>query len=224
MVYRRKRRVYKRRPIRRYRRNRIYRNRKGMGYSAKRFFKLREVISITMPSATNSTFFITDKPSDATGWGRMPYIFDTYRVCAVKIMYVPYAQPPLANNTTIASSAISYQYRNTPIWIAHDYNSVISTGMTVDQMMAYSNVKLKQSNRVWRYYCKMRKNQPPSTADNATSVSNRGYQSTNTPVATQTIVGLIESPYTDTAQNLITARLFVTYYIVFKDQQTTALT
>lgn len=173
-------------------------------------------------SATNDTFFITDLPTETTGWVRLTNIFDSYRVCAIKLKYVPYAQPPLANSTTVASSAISYQYRNTPIWIIHDYNSVLSTGMEIADVLAYANVRMKQSNRVWTYYSKMRRNQPPSTADKPTAVSNRGYQSTASPTATQTIAGLIEAPYTDTAQGLIFARLFVTYYIVFKDQRTTA--
>lgn len=222
MVYRRKRRVYRRR--RRYVRKskRYSRPRRGMGYSAKRFFKLREVISLQTSSATNDTFFITDLPTETTGWVRLTNIFDSYRCCAVKLKYIPYAQPPLANATTIASSAISYQYRNTPIWIIHDYNSVLSTGLEIADVLAYANVRIKQSNRPWTYYCKFRRNQPPSTADKPTAVSNRGYQSTSAPTATQTVAGLIEAPYTDTAQGLIFARLFVTYYIVFKDQRTTA--
>lgn len=222
MVYRR-RRVLRRRPIRKRRvYKRIPRSRRGMGFSAKRFFKLREVISMSTSSATNDTFFITDKPTETTGWIRLTNIFDTFRCCAIKLKYVPYAQPPLATATTIASSAISYQYRNAPVWIIHDYNSVLSTGLEVADVLAYANVKMRQSNRVWNYYAKMRRNQPPSTADNSTAVSNRGYQSTASPTATQTIAGLIESPYTDTAQGLVFARLFVTYYVIFKDQRTTA--
>jgi len=210
------------------RRRRVYkpRIRRGLGYSAKRFFKLREIISLATPSATMDYMYITDDPKAAVGWNRLTGVFDTYRCCAVKLKFIPYVQPALANTTTITTNpvGISYQYRNAPCYVAHDYNSIISSAPDVNTMLSYSNVKVYQSYRPWKYYAKFRRNIVPSNQDQATAISLRGYISTMAPAATQTVMVLFESPFTaDSAAQLIFGRVVITYYIVFKDQSTLSI-
>jgi hypothetical protein len=60
---------------------------------------------MTQASSTSSTYFFTDNPSQAQDWSSFAAMFDSYRVCAVKIRFIPdgtfqsitQANPPTAN-------------------------------------------------------------------------------------------------------------------------------
>lgn len=204
----RKRRVYRRRKVYR---PIIHRNRKGMGYSGKRFFKFHhyELLDMIPATTTGKAFYISDIPNVLTDWLQLQGLFDSYRVCALKFRWIP---AYISNELEVST------WNNVPVYVYHDANSVISTTPSLTEVIQYQNLRIGSLCKRGKFYFKMRPNQPPSNDSAATAVSNRGYQSTNAPAATQTVVFYVPQfgPNTATTSSTI-ATLIITYYIVCKD-------
>lgn len=209
MIKRYRRKVVRRRRV--YRRPRIYRNRKGMGYSGKRFFKFHhyDILQMAPYTATGKGFYITDQPNVLTDWLQLQGLFDSYRVCALKFRWIP---------SYISNELESSTWNNVPVYVYHDANSVISTTPSLSDVIQYQNLKIGSLCKRGKFYYKMRPNQPPSNDSAATAVSNRGYQSTSAPAATQTVVFFVpQFGPSDALTTVNIATLITTWYIVAKD-------
>jgi len=134
----------------RYRRPRVYRRRRYYkrriarpfkGYARIRFFKLGEILSVTQNSATNVAVYPNDNPNTSQDWSNFADLFDSYRCCAIKLKWIPYVNVSNTKDTTITTepAAISYQYRNAPVYVFYDYNTVFSSAPTPETVFSYSN-------------------------------------------------------------------------------------
>lgn len=167
-MYRRKRygrSTFKRRVFRRKRR--VARKHKNNGT---RFFKQRFQIDVTGGVQT-----VVDMPStpSTTTWSSLSSLFGYYRVCAMKIKYVPHY-----NTFQSASGAI----QSTPVYIVHDWDN-LPTAPTRDQLQMTETVKCYDPTKPFTYFRKMVRRMPISGSPMA-----NGYQSTGAPGVTQRFV------------------------------------
>lgn len=213
-----RRRTYRRRPIRR---RRFIRRRRimkpiGSGMQGKRFMKLKQVFPFNSnPSAPYNATFLYDNPNGASEFASAAILFDSYRVCAMKVKYIPFCNVQSIDDA-IASSAV----HNVPIYCAFDYNSILNTVPTsIDPILEYENLQIKSLLRTWQYYKKCRRNIPINTSlTTQVSIQNKAYIPTNTPVATQTMWFVTPSWGSGTTAIQI-GYLICYYYCVFKDRR-----
>jgi hypothetical protein len=138
-----------------------------------------------------------DNPVNAADWSSFAAMFDCYRCCAIKLRFVP----SVTADTT-------WQY--TPCYVFHDPNTPdFRVVLTVSVAVAYENCKIVNMQRPWKYYHKMYKNLPSSTATNSRSL--RGYLPTAEPLPTQCIV--LYGVNSMTASHQL-GQLLVTLYVV----------
>jgi hypothetical protein len=157
MVYKRRRR--NRRIVRRrlYRRRRIMRPIKGSGFNGRRFFKLRQSSRVNQAPASAGGYLITDDPSSAPDWASLAALFDSYRVCAIKMKFI---SDGTFQSMTDANGTGSV-YHNVPVYVFHDCNSIVSTVPSeIANVVQYEKLKVKQVTRMFSYYRKMRHNVP----------------------------------------------------------------
>jgi hypothetical protein len=139
------------------RRRRIYRRRRrihrpiGSGDLAKRYFKLRTHVDanwVAMTSPTTGSQYVivfNDNPSTLGEWQNFVPLFESYRVCAMKIRFIP---SNMANLTAIF----------VPGYIYHDPNtSSAPTSITVGNALDRENCRVVNLQRVWTYYRKLRR-------------------------------------------------------------------
>lgn len=209
-------------PVRRVGRGWLARKRakRGMGDS-KRFFKLRLVSSISTDGSGVASFSATDLPSSAQDWSSVAALFDQYRVCAMKLKFIPHAfsdvigSQTITNNLTATAtvttgSQASNQTYYSPFYIVHDPDSTVATvADTVNEAIEYENMKVFDLHRPFQYYRKMAK-QFRINSDVSTDI--KGYQSTATPQATQIIAG-VGTGFTISVE---IGKVIVTYYIAAK--------
>jgi hypothetical protein len=213
MVYRRKPRRY----IRRVKRGRIYKRRiprpiKGSGYSGKRFFKLKEVQTLAKIPSAVSTFHFTDNPNTAQDWNSFTSLFDSYRCCAIKLHYIPNS-----NVQNLDSILSTNPYTNSPLYIVHDMNQVITTALATNDIIQYENRRVKSLLRYWTYYAKMRRNVPINTSlTTQVNIGTRGYQPTNNPSATQTVLIGCDS-FGSSTTSVQFGTIIITYYCIGKE-------
>ena len=133
MAFRRRvRRVRFRRRVRRPVRRRV---RRGMGAMAKRFFKLRRVVTITQTANQPVYHSFNDNPSLSQDWVSVSALFQMYRVNGLKLTFIP------TSNTREFASASTPQF--TPIYIVHDTNNTITSIPTEDKMLQYEGLRKK---------------------------------------------------------------------------------
>jgi len=183
MVFRR--RVYRRRPIRR---RRIVRKPRvprplGSGFLGKRFFKIKQTGALALGGTGGTVFYNgawSDLPATTSNadWIAIAQLFDEYRVCALKIKYIPSG---IINTTSPAPIF-------TPVYVYHDVNSILTNITNIDLILAYESCKVKSLQRPWTYYRKMVRNIPVNTSwTSQVNMSARGYIPTDSPTATQCI-------------------------------------
>ena len=142
---------------------------------AKRFFKLKYITNGTVTvtavpnqTATLSQVFLDNVIMDPPNpdWESIANLFDEFRVCAMKVKWIPSTNTALIFDKNAAYS---------PMFIWHDINSVQATLDTVDtkQMIAYESCRTKNFYRPWSFYRKMQRNIAPASL--ASSISLRGY-------------------------------------------------
>lgn len=103
----------------------------GTGQNGKRFFKVKLSAAITSTGAGVIVGNRTDDPTGFSDFSTMCGLFEEYRVCAIKLKYVPYAPndaaatrpfPPLFivwdqdNTTNLASVSEALDYENCRSW------------------------------------------------------------------------------------------------------------
>lgn len=144
----------------------------GSGEEGIRFFKLK--YNNTIASDNSGIIFsaTTTNPNPSDDWLSIYYLFDAYRVCAMKINFIP----ALPNKPTPTKFA--------PLYIYTDQNSNITVS-NIGDAIEYEGCKIKNANQQWQYYSKMEK---ITGVGNANGVNLDGYIDTNTPLATGTVV------------------------------------
>jgi hypothetical protein len=130
-------------PLRRFYRRKYFRRVHrpiGSGFSGKRFFNLKCTVAITNNISGNFTVTTDDNPVNAADWNNITALYDFYRVCTIKIRYVPNVS---ADTTFQYTPGYIFHYANTP-----NYISPISAAVAA----AYEIVDMQ---RPWKYYRKM---------------------------------------------------------------------
>lgn len=136
--YRRKR-TYKRK----YAWKRKWRRPPGSGMNGKRFFKLKHQEQMTTSGAGIYAGYFNNSPTTFLDFSHVAELFDVYKVCALKVRFVPSRPNDDSINTT---------YR--PIYIAGDPDT--SAAFTsIDQPVQYENMKVYDLSRPWKYYYKI---------------------------------------------------------------------
>lgn len=76
-----------------------------------------------------------------------------------------------------------------PVYVYHDCNTVVSTAPSLNEVIQFENLKVKQVTKMFTYYRRMIRNIPINTSlTTQIAVNSRGYLPTNSPTATQTVV------------------------------------
>jgi len=176
-VYRR-RRFYRRRPIRRVRKNRITKRRIirpiGSGFSAKRLFKLKSFLQVNEnASSPNAVVTIHDSPKLAVDFDSVAQLFDYYRVNAIKLKFIPAWTAQSLQTSISVSLRAAYAIRD----INHPLDFPVT--LTRNEAVGYENCKILNLQRPWTYYRKMIRNiitDPASTGIDTISI--KGYYAT----------------------------------------------
>lgn len=208
--------------LRRFRRRRLFRRRRrfrraflrshprirpiGSGPSAKRFFKIRNSIDVMIGPDSSTNIVVVDNPSVFTDWTNITGLFDYYRVCAVKLKYIP-----SANLVDFPAGASGPKFA--PIYIVHDPNTITSTVNTAAVALGYENMRVRNMWLPWSYYTKFVRNIRTSSIVSQTT---RGYQPTNTPQSTQSVQLLFENIGTTSSGQIGT--LIVSLYLVCRNR------
>jgi len=214
MVYR-----SKRRYVRRVRRGRVYKRRihrpiKGSGYQGKRLFKLREHFELTFVPNLEKQYTVYDQPNNAQDWSNFAALFDTYRCCAAKLKFIPIAT---VNELQEVVTATATGF-NVPMYIITDYNTVVSSVLSQNEVIRYENLKIRSLTKMWTHYTKFRKNTVIYDPGNVQYGMIRGYQPTNIPKQSQTIVVWVPKMGTATAAITI-GTLIVTCYVIGRESK-----
>jgi hypothetical protein len=142
---------------------------------AKRFFKLKyitngvaTITAVPNQIATINQVFLDNVVMDPpnTEWESISALFDEFRVCAMKVKWIPSVNTALLFDKNAAYA---------PMFIYHDINSTeaISDITDTKQIIAYESSRTKNFFRPWSYYRKMQRNIPPAALTQAISL--RGY-------------------------------------------------
>lgn len=168
----------------------------------KRFFKLTtsDPATTTAGGIIDNTY--TDTPVGYADWNNISALFDNFRVCAIKVKFIP-------NKPNDLSSATPY----TPIYIIHDKDSTSPPG-TTQGIIEYENMRVKNLFQPWTYYKKFAK-------QSATGITGQvllpgGYKDVGMPNASQAIFIRSESGLQTNTQY---GRYITTLYIVCKNRR-----
>ena len=214
------RRRYRRRaPFRRVLRGRVMRRRRiprpiGSGQMGKRFFKMRfqQAVNLTVAAAGTAVYNGTfdNNPSQAIDFASMANLFDEYKVCAMKITFVP----SITANANILANYV-------PMYVMHDPNSTTAPVTAINNFLSYENCKYFNVQRPWKYYRKMQQNIPTNSSwTTQRNINTRGYLQTDSPIPTQAIFVILNAqnwqPTTPSSQQIGT--MVTTWYIVARSR------
>lgn len=199
MKYR-KRRRFRRRRLRRYRRK------KRVFSERVKIFKLRRVYdAVVLAAGASLNATVTDDPSNSQDWANIVGLFDMYRVAAIKVHFVP-------NANTREAPSVAGQFGFRPVYCAHD-TDLINVPLSVNNIIQYENMKVKNSFTPWVYYRKMARR---ITTTNQTTLDGRGYLSTTTPASTQQLLFLFEN--FNGPANYYFGRFVITHYVCARNR------
>lgn len=200
---------YRRRTYRRRYKRRAYRKKWSRKSTArrfkndgKRFFKLTTSDAVQTTSGGQVSNTYTDNPQDYTDWTQIASLFDSYRVCAIRIKYIP-------NRPNDQSNVTTYQ----PLYIVQDRDSITPPG-TVNAFIEYENMKVKNLYRPWSYYRKFAKQ--TSTGVSGQVVLAGGYRDCAQPTGTQAIF-IVSEP--GLQSETIYGRYITTLYVTAKNRR-----
>ena len=127
----------------------------------KRFFKLRVATNFTSSALGTLDTVVDNNPSGFQDWSSISNLFDSYRVCAIKIKYIP----SLPNDT----SAVTGFY---PLYAVNDHDDITPLA-SVNQAIQYENMKVHNLYMPWQHYFKIPVRTQTSTAG---TIEKGGYQ------------------------------------------------
>jgi len=119
-----------------------------------RFFKIRDMVPITTVANQSYSSIVTDMPgtSNHPDWVDISTLFEAYRVCAMKLTWIP---------SIVANATLTQVFA--PMYVFHERNDpTISTTPTPQQALQYESCKVFDMQKRWRYYRKMIRNTPIS--------------------------------------------------------------
>lgn len=184
-----------------YSRKRTYRKKfsrkrnSGMGQGGKRYFKLSISATCLSSGAGTLTDTFGNDPTGLNDWTPVSQLFDDYKVCAIKVQYIP----DIPNGSSITTS---YQ----PVYIVGDNNdAAAATG--ANQIMQQEAFRVKNLWRPWKYYWKFQWK--------GNTALSKGYRSVNDTNATQNIRLWASGLDFNTTYG----RYIITHYIVAKNRQ-----
>lgn len=202
---------YRKRLYRRKRRfNRRYTRKRPVGSSpgAIRFFKLRRAYDILLPAGgQNLNSYIDNNPNQAQDWANVAGLFEMYRVAGIKLTFVP-----SGNVNSIPVNVPVNNSRFRPVYLALDTNDQLPS-VTVNSIVQYENLKIKNTFSMWSVYYKMKRRLPFSTT---AAMSTSGYTSCQAPVATQGIIALFEGQQSQSQTDL--GKMIVTMYVCARNR------
>lgn len=114
--------------------------------------KLKQYQTVsTNASGVLTGYLATYDASGTTNWANYTSMYDEFKVCAVKIKYIPIFLD--------AQMSLSPAGTNGNIFIVHDYDSTGASlsGTSIATMIGYNNCKVKQMLRPWSYYARVPK-------------------------------------------------------------------
>lgn len=173
----------------------------GKGARGIRWFKLRRVYNFTGGTAPVVGSSLYD-PSAAGDWASIVNLFDTYKVYASKIQWIP-ACP----NDEVATRLWA------PLYVLCDYDASSPPSLTADQCLQYENCKVKNAYMPWSYYCKVPK---IASANNTGTILDDGYIDSSDIPANQGQIVVYSFLLTASPQY---GQIVQTYYIGCKDRR-----
>lgn len=167
------------------------------GPATPRYFKLRRVVNMSSGPAGDITLTVSNNPNAATDWANISGLFDSYRLFAMSIKFIP----QLPNNT---SSATNY----VPFYLVADFDSTLSPITTADGALQYENCKVVNMYRPWKYFVKF-----PKVSYNAAASTQTILQGGWMDVATATASGGIYGYGSGFSSATSYGNYVVTYYV-----------
>lgn len=196
---------------RRVSRKRIYRRKWSRKRSArkftndgKRFFKLKTADPCTSTPTGEILNAYYNNPSLYADFTQLSALFDSIKVCAIKIRYIP-TNP----NYVVASSVTAFQ----PAYVVHDKDSNTAPAALSDYIQ-YENCKIKDMSRPWSYYTKFARQLTAGVAGQVIMAG--GYTDIGNITNTQGIFIRSEPGY---ASNSPVGRYLTTLYVVCKNRR-----
>lgn len=145
----------------------------GSGQHGKRFFKLKTAFGLTANVGGDINLAVTDDVSAFGDWSSIAALFDTYKVAALKVKFIP----SLPND---ASGTTGFY----PFYVVGDPNNNTTPVSSITTACQYENMKAMNMYRPWTYYYKC----PTKTASAATeTILTGGYRPTT---ATSAMCGI----------------------------------
>lgn len=167
----------------------------------KRFFKLKQMVSMTASGLGVVDSGVNDDPQNAQDWANVAALFDMYRVNAIKVKFIP------SGNTAEVGVTPPFQ----PLYAVYDPDSASQPLTAINDAIQYENCKFKNMYRPWTLYHKMNR----TLGTLPTVRDNKGYSDIDNPQPTQGIWWYgINFP-----ANVIVGTLLVTYYITAKGRK-----
>lgn len=158
---------YRRRPYRRRRFGRYSKRRIIKGYLRKKVkkgnvtvVKLRAAMTVTTNVAgIIDRVFYNSRPDNYDGdgnplqdWSNYAGVYDSYRVCAIKVKYIP----SFPNDTSTVTGFF-------PMYVVHDVDDVTPIA-SANTAIQYENMKIKNMYRPWSVYYRIPKYTSMATA------------------------------------------------------------
>lgn len=164
--------------------------------------KLRVVTTVASDAGGQISAWLNDDVSGYQDWTSFAAVFDSYRVCALKLKFVP----DLPNDT---STVTGYK----PLYVVHDVDQSNIPTLSVNTAIQYENMKVFNMYRPWNYYRKFSKQSSSGVASQVMMAG--GYKDVAVTTASQCI------QYIGTGFDLSTTygTIISTAYVSFKNRR-----
>lgn len=173
------------------------------GQTAARMFKLRVTATLSSDVGGDISGILSDNPSGANDWVSCGNLFDSYRVCAMKIKYIP----SFPNDTNAVAGYA-------PLYVVYDADHQAQPLASVNDAVQYENLKVMNMYRPWSYYVRIPKFNSISGAS-AVTIQSGGYID----IGAVTAVSCIAYYGTGFKASLDYGTLVYTFYLKFKNRR-----
>lgn len=165
-------------------------------------------VSNTLANQVDTAFKVADVAT-AQDWSNYSEIYDTFRVCGMKLKFIPYA-----NTVSFSETASSPFLSFNAAFVAWDPDSTTTATMnTQDEIIQYENCKIKNVLRPFTYYVKC----PKITSDGTSYMFNGGYCDVNTASSLPGLIGMV--CFNNYSQSEPIGQGIVTFYVSFKNRR-----
>lgn len=204
MVRYNRRRVFRRRRFGRRRLIRRIRKIPGTRPFSPRFFKLRRIENIVYTGTTYQSTIVTNDPSTAQDWTNVRNLFEYYKVCAIKLHWIPSINTRDLNTNPVTRA----HFR--PMYIVHDYNNSLGSTPSDDAIIQIQNMRVKAQFMPWRTYHRMVNTLDPT---GTLPQMGRSFFATSEPHSTQSVVVHLPGDSEGNTPGNRIGTLIVTYYL-----------